>query len=510
MTRRRLLAPALLAACLAAATGSPAAADTLEEALLQAYRGNPTLLAARAQQRATDEGVAIARADARPNASANAQYIEFLRQASTSFTAPDRGFFAGIDLSVPIYSGGAITNAIRAAEERVDAGRAELRATESALFSRVVAAYMDVIRAEALVGLQQGEVSVLGVNLEATQDRFEIGDLTRTDIAQSQSRLALAQSDLRTAESNLIAARELYIALVGEAPTNLQPPPPLPNLPDSVDTAVAVALADNPDIEAARQRSAAAGLEIDIAGAGRSPRVQVFTGADYQNFLGTLGGPIVDDPATGGTVELRPAQSTNALQVGVGLTVPLFQGGRPAALERQAQARALATYETEVATIRDVVQQVRAAYASYRASLALIESGLVAVDAAELALEGVRAANTVGNRTILDILNAQQELLLARAQLVTARRNAYVAGFSLLAAMGRAEAADLALGEAGPLYDPIVNYDRIADKWWDRDTDADPVVEGRTTVDIPAADAMIGPVDDRVGARGRFPRTDRR
>ena len=493
MAAPRFLALALAAGC--AGLALPALADTLEEALLQAYRGNPTLLAARAQQRATDEGVAIARADARPNVSADGQYIEFLRQASTSFTAPDRGFFAGLDISVPVYSGGAIRNTIRAAEERVDAGRAELRATESALFSRVVAAYMDVIRAEALVALGQGQVDVLGVNLEATQDRFEIGDLTRTDIAQSQSRLALAQGDLRTAESNLIAARELYIALVGEAPTNLQPPPPLPNLPDSLDTAVAVALLDNPDIEAARQRSAAAALDIDIAGAGRSPRVSVFTGADYQNFLGTLGGPIVDDPATGGTVELRPAQSTNALQVGVGVSVPLFQGGRPAALQRQAQARALATYETEIAQTRDVVQQVRAAYASYRASLALIESGQVAVDAAALSLEGVRAENTVGNRTVLDILNAEQELASARAQLVTARRNAYVAGFTLLAAMGRAEAADLNLGKAGPLYDPIVNYERIAGKWWDRDTDADPVAQGTTNVDIAPADATIGPFD---------------
>jgi outer membrane protein len=468
---------------------APAQADTLREALTDAYRTNPTLQAARAQQRATDENVPIEKAAGRPSLDATGQYIEFVKQSSTSFTAPARSVGASLDLGVPIYSGGAVKNAVKAAENRVEAGQADLRGTESAIFTQVVAAYMDVIRGEALVGLSANQVEVLSVNLQATSDRFEIGDLTRTDVAQSQSRLALAQGDLRTAQSNLITARETYIQLVGEAPDNLQPPPPLPGLPESVEQAVDVALRDNPDLIAAKERAQAAEFDIDVAGAGRLPRVSVFTGGDYTNYLGTLGGNI-------GT---NVPQTSTAAQAGVRLSVPLFQGGRPGALQRQAQARASVTLEDEIAAERDVIAQVRAAYSSWQAANAIIASSQTAVDAASLSLEGTRAENSVGNRTILDILNAEQELLNARVQLVTARRNAYVAGFSLLAAMGHAEARDLGLSDDGPLYDPQDNYERVRGKWWDWDRDPDPAPVSTRTVDIPAADAEI-PVDDDSGA----------
>ena len=146
-------------------------------------------------------------------------------------------------------------------------------------------------------------------------------------------------------------------------------------------------------------------------------------------------------------------QTSTAAQAGGTVSIPLFQGGRPAALERQAQARASAALEQVIAAERDVIAQVRAAYSSWQASLAIIESSQTAVDAASLSLEGVRAENSIGNRTILDVLNAEQELLNSRVQLVTARRDAYVAGFTLLAAMGRAEARDLNLF-GGTLFEP--------------------------------------------------------
>ena len=474
---------ALLAAT--ALSAAPAHADTLREALTDAYRTNPTLQGARAQQRANDENVPIEKAAGRPSLDATGRYIEFVKQSSTNFTAPARSVSAALDLGVPIYSGGAVKNAVKAAENRVEAGQAELRGTESAIFTQVVAAYMDVIRAEALVGLAANQVEVLTVNVQATSDRFEIGDLTRTDVAQSESRLALAQGDLRTAQSNLITARETYIQLVGEAPTNLQPPPPLPGLPESPQQAVAVALEDNPDLIAARERSEAAGFDIDVAGSGRLPRVSVFTGGDYTNYLGTLGG----------NVGVGVPQASTTAQAGVQLSIPLFQGGRPAALQRQAQARASATLENEIAAERDVIAQVRAAYASWQAANAIIASTQSAVEAAALSLEGTQAENTVGNRTILDILNARQELLNAQVQLITARRNAYVAGFSLLAAMGHAEARDLGLADDGPLYDPQDNYQRVRGKWWDWDRDPDPVPQSTRTVDIPAPGAEI-PVND--------------
>ena len=474
-----------------ALTAVPAQADTLQDALTGAYLNNPTLEAARANLRATDETVQIERSAGLPSADATVVATEFLRQSDLNRAfSPDRALTAGVDLGVPIYSGGAVKNSVRAAEERVQAGRADLRGTESAIFSRVVAAYMDVLRGQALVALSANQVDVLGVNVQASSDRFEIGDLTRTDVAQSQARLAVAQGDLRSAQANLIAAREDYIALVGEAPTDLQAPPPLPGLPADVATAVDIALQDNPDLIAARERAAASGYDVEVAGSGRLPRVSVFAGYDYQNFLGTNPDRVLDpnDP----TVPLLPAdQTTAAAQAGVSLRVPLFQGGRPAALQRQATARATAALEEVIAAERETIAQVRSAYSSWQASLAIIESSQSAVDAAALSLEGVRAENSIGNRTILDVLNAEQELLSSRVQLVTARRNAYVAGFSLLAAMGRAEARDLGLGDEGVLYDPVANYERVSGSIWDWDRDPAPSATTRSTADIPAATAAI-------------------
>lgn len=485
---RRLALTTALASC---AFAVPASADTLEEALTEAYLRNPVLLAARAGQRATDESVVIEKSAGRPNVSSTATYTEIVEGASAN--GPDRLFSAGVDLGVPIYSGGAVRNSIRAAENRVAAGQADLRGTESAIFTQVVAAYMDVLRGQAVVTLSANQVEVLGVNLQATSDRFEIGDLTRTDVAQSQSRLALAESDLRSAQANLISARENYIALVGKAPTDLQAPPPLPGLPADVEQAVAVALENNPDLIAAKERAEASRFAIDAAGAGRLPRVSVFAGYDYQNTLNSLRLP--DGSAA-------PTQSGRDGQVGVSLRLPIFQGGLPAALERQAQARSAAALEQVVAAERDVIAQVRAAWSSWKASLSIIESNQLAVDAAALSLDGVKAENSIGNRDILDVLNAEQELLRARLQVVTARRNAYVAGFSLLAAMGRAEARDLGLEGVGVLYDPITNYDRVKGKFFDWESDPDPEAQGSRTVDIPAPTAEVPEEDESMMKSG--------
>ena len=478
MPARNAISLLLASACLLA---TPAQADTLKEALTRAYQDNPTLEAARAQQRATDESVVQQRAQGLPSVNANGTYSEFLRQSSTSFISPSRSVSANIELGVPIYQGGAVRNGILAAENRIEAGRAGLRGTESFLFTQVVATYMDVILNEALVALSSNNVDVLAVNLEATSDRFEIGDLTRTDVAQSESRLAIARGDLRAAQANLLTARENYIALVGVAPDNLQAPPPLPGLPASPDEAVDVALENNPDLIAARERAEAAGYDIDVAGAGRLPTVSVFTNGGYQNFLGTLGS-VTGTPAD---------QTSTSATAGVRLSVPLFNGGRVASQQRQATATAEAALENVIAAERDVIANVRAAYSSWRAANAIIASSESAVSAAQLSLEGVRAENSVGNRTILDILNAQQELLRAEVQLVTARRNAYVAGFSLLAAMGKAEARDLGLGDEGVLYDPVDNYDRVRGIIWDWQQDPDPVATSTRTIDIPAPDGEV-------------------
>jgi outer membrane protein len=470
----------LLAGFGIAAACAPAAGETLQDALEAAYETNPTLQAARASQRATDESVPIARADGLPSISSTTAYTEFVKESANNFTSPRRVLNSQVQIGVPVYSGGAVRNSIKAAKTRVEAGQADLRATESAIFSAVVAAYMDVILQEAVVGLNRNLVQVLSVNLEATSDRYEIGDLTRTDVAQSQARLALAQGDTLSAEASLAAARERYIQLVGNPPGDLAPPPPLPGLPETADEAVAIALEFNPDIIAAKERSRAAEYDIEVAGSSRLPSVSLFSSGTYNDYFGTLGGSVAN----------TFTQTETAAQVGARLSVPIFQGGRPAALRRQAQAFASAALENEIAVERDVIAQTRAAFSSWLAAQELIESSQLAVSAAELSLEGVRAENSVGNRTILDILDAEQELLSARVRLVTARRNAYVAGFTLLAAMGKAEARDLGL-DGGPLYDPEINYRRVRGKWFDWENDPPPEAQATRTVDTPVQDGDI-------------------
>jgi len=246
----RLAATASLLALTALA--APVQADNLREALVAAYNTNPTLEAARANQRAVDEGVPIQRAPGLPSADVTTTHIEFIRQSANAFAPPERNLGVTGALLVPVYSGGAVRNGIAAAKERVEAGQADLRNTESTIFAQVVAAYMDVLRTEALVALATNNVAVLRTNLEATSDRFQIGDLTITDVAQSRSRLAVAEGDLQSAEANLIAARETYIRLVGSAPGALEAPPPLPGLPDTVGEAIVSALENNPNLEAAK------------------------------------------------------------------------------------------------------------------------------------------------------------------------------------------------------------------------------------------------------------------
>jgi outer membrane protein len=482
MIQRRRLVTALMIATAAV----PASAETLREALVKAYQTNPTITGARAGQRATDENVPIARSRGLPGVNASSSYNEFLETASNSFTSPARQFSAGLTLSIPIYQGGAVRNSTLAAETRVAAGQSGLRDTEQSVFSQTVAAYMNVIRDSAIVALNQKQVGVLRTNLEATRDRFQIGDLTRTDVAQSESRLALAQGQLEQAQSNLIGSKENYIQLVGSAPTALEPPPPLPNLPGSADMAVAVALDSNPGLAAAKQRREAAVFDTRVARAGRLPKLSAVGSENYTDYLGSLG-----NLGTGATGVSQTSRSTT---VGLQATLPLFQGGLPGAQVRQAQALESQQIELVTATERNIIAQTRSAYAAWQASNLQIASFEAAVSANALSLEGVRAENSVGTRSILDILNAEQELLNAQTNLVSARRNAYVAGFSLLAAMGKAGVQDLGL-DGGPLYDPQVNYRRVRRSINDWASDPKPAPVATRTVDSPTqTPALIGPV----------------
>ena len=463
-----------------------ARAETLRDALIAAYKSNPDLASARATQRGTDEAVPIARSAGLPSLQGSVIYSHTLEQVASGVVNfnPTDAFQANTAFSAPVYAGGGIRSAIDAAKLRVKQGQASLRGTEISVFSQVVAAYLDVTLDGAIVALNRNNVSVLEVNLKATSDRFQIGDVTRTDVAQSSSRLAQGRATLRTAESNLIGVRERYIQIVGHAPGELDTPPPLAGLPRAPDDAVQFALDTNPDLAAARLATKAASYDVRAADATRLPRVAVVGSTGYTNYFGTL-------PAQ--AVQLGSLPHTGTAQIGVQATIPLYQGGLPSAQIRRAQANEGAADEHEISIEREVIATVRADFAAWKAANDGIALNQTAVDAARLSLEGVRAENTVGNRTILNILDAERELVNAQVNLVTARRNAYVAGFNLLAAMGKAQARDLALDEelGAALYDPQTHYDRDAHDLSDWHRDPVPVRQSTRTDAIPAQDATV-------------------
>lgn len=460
---------------------STAQAETLQGALAKAYTNNPTLTAARTGQRANDENVPIQRSHGLPSAAVSTNYNENLASPNSLSLQPTRSLSVGPQISVPLYQGGAVRNAVKAAKLRVDAGQANLRATEASVFSQTVGAYMDVIRDQAIVQLSRKNVAVLHTNLEATRDRFEIGDLTRTDVAQSEARLALAEGSLRGAEAQLIASRESYIRLVGDTPDDLQPPPPLPGLPDRVDEAVAIALNSNPDIASANLNVEASRADIGVARSARAPKLSATVGANYNNYLGSL-----DNSTPGASAD----QSGTSAVAGLNMSLPLFTAGRSSAMVRQAQSRTSQALEQYIEVERGVIAQARGAYASWQANNRVIVAAEQAVQANALSLEGVRAENSVGTRTILEILNAEQEYLNAQVDLVSARRNAYVAAFTLLAAMGKAEARDLGL-DGGSLYDPNEHYQHVRNQIWDWADGPAPQQEARDTRSLPAANADV-------------------
>lgn len=485
MFRKMALASAV--AVLAAGTAS---ADTLRDALVSTYANNPTITAQRQALRATDATVAIARAAGRPQVAGQVGVNRDLTRSGILDTGAGKGptVSGGVDFSYPIFNGGSVRNSVRAAETRVEAGRALLRAVEGDVFTEAVAAYMDVIRDRAVVELNENQVQVLTTNLEATRDRFGIGDLTRTDVAQSEARLQLAIAQLALAGARLEASEQNYRRVIGQQPGVLAPPPPLPPLPQTPEQAVRIALLYNPDLIAARRQARAAGLDVRVTEAGRLPTVSGVTSGNYVNALGgTRTDPLGRDLPSAGT----------ETSVGVATRIPLYQGGLPAARIRQAQAIEAQVMEQVIGTERAVVANTRAAFAAYQAALDAIRSNQIAVEATELALEGARAELSVGTRTVIEVLNAEQELLNSQVALVTVRRDAYVAGFQLLNAMGQAEADDLGL-DGGPLYDPLGNYRRVAGNWNDWASDPRRVPAATRTVTPEEAQPVVVPITEGV------------
>jgi outer membrane protein len=379
----------------------------------------------------------------------------------------------------------------------VTGGQASLRGTEGTVFVDAVSAYMDVLRDRAIVELNKNNVKVLETNLESTSDQFQAGTLTRTDVAQSQARLEDGRAQLTTAISNRTNSEENYRRVIGVLAGTIDQPPPLPTLPDSADHAEDTAFDNSPDIASAVAAVKAAHFDTQTARASRMPTVAATAGTNYYRYSGFAATGLGAGAGTqagvgsggGGTVF-----SGSASQAGVTLTVPLYQGGLPSAQVRQAQDFESAAIESETATERQVVANVRAAFSTYQAALGVIRSSEEALKANTLALEGVQAEQTAGLRQVLDVLNAEQEKLQSQVNLVSAQHDAYVAGFQLLNAMGLVDYKHLGLN-GGALYDPTTDYRhaRRALSDWDENPRPQPVAKTTYGPQIPPENPPVTP-----------------
>ena len=340
------------------------------------------------------------------------------------------------------------------AKALVRAGRAQLLAAEQTVLLSAATSYMDVVRDSAIVDLRQHNVELLKKQGEATQAQFNAGSLTRTDVAQSQARLAAAQSDFTAAQSQLQISRANFEQAIGRAPETLEIEPALPpGMPAGADDSITLALKQNPSIVSARENEIAANYSVDDAIGTMLPTLSV------QGQYGYSQGSLVTP--TGGTS--IGGNTSHALIITGQLSIPIYQGGAEEAAVRQAkELHAQAQYNVQVSDLQ-VRQAVAAAWAQFESAQASIASNEAAERANEIAFEGVTKEQQVGSRTILDVLNAEQELLNASVALVSAKRNAEVAAFQVLAANGSLTAKNLGLKVK--FYDPIEHYDDDAARW---------------------------------------------
>jgi len=447
MTYRKVL---LMASAMMAFASSPAAAESLAEALAQAYTSNPDLAAQRAALRAVDEDVAAAVSGYRPSLSGQAS-IDRVDDNVSSGSNTSKA--ASASVNQPVFRGFRTRNSVRAADSQVLAQRERLRTSEQQVLLNAVTAYMDVVRDEAVLRLNQNQVEVLQRQLEANRDRFEVGELTRTDVAQSEARLSTAISNRTAAEATLTASREAYRRVIGQLPGSLDASPELPALPPTADEAIAVATEESPILLAARYAEQAQRYNVSVNKGAVLPSVDATAGVSWRQDGFSRTGLDNDFPGT-----VTGGRDRTSASVGATLTVPLYQGGSEYAAVRRAQ-QVQSQRVLEIASAeRQVTESARNAWEQLRTARSTIQSASEAVRAGEIALEGVTQEQMVGSRTILDVLDAQQELLNARVSLVRAQRDQYVAAYTLLGAMGRLTAEDLGLPVE--VYDPTEHYKR--------------------------------------------------
>ncbi|HSV00797.1 MAG TPA: TolC family outer membrane protein [Roseiarcus sp.] len=446
----------LLAAASLAALGAGAGrAETIGGALVKAYLTNPDINTQRAGVRVADENVPKANAGYLPTVEASGNIGIQRGQAniitgagespSTNFLAKPRG--VALQASETVFNGSRTLNSIRQAESQVFGAREQLRNTEQNTLLSALTAYMDVLEDTAILGLDRNNVDVLREQLRETRDRFTVGEVTRTDVAQAEASLASAQAIALSAEATLQAAVARYRQFIGDQPTSLAPVKPLVRpLPKSLPEAISISQIEHPAIGGSLHGIDAAQLQVKIAEGALYPTIGVSASVSQQY-----------------DVNGEPGIHVLSGQIMGQINIPIYQGGAEYAATRQAK-ESLSQQEIQTDSLRNQVRQaVVAAWGLNEASVGVVRAARAAVSANEVALTGVREEAKVGQRTTLDVLNAQQALLQARTTLVQAEHDQVVDSYSLLSAIGRLNIPTLGLSVAE--YDPRVHFDQVKNKW---------------------------------------------
>ena len=443
----------LMAAVAAIALSGPLSAETLQDAIQTAYLNNPQLEAQRRTSDVAQEQLAQAKAQWRPNVSASASFGYESVDSTRAFSANlgDRPVStAQLQATLPVYAGGRIKSGIRSAKAGIGQANAQLEGTSQDLILQVITSYVDVIRDRETVKIRENSVGLLEEQVRASRDRFEVGEVTRTDVAQSEARLEGSKAALAGAEAQLEASLALYAFLIGAEADMLVSPPAAPVLPGSVEEAISVGLSQNPDLLASVFGERVATEGVKSAYGSLRPTVSIVASASQQETY-------VDS-----------FRDTN-LSATAQASVPLFQGGfirsqvRSAKIQRD-QAKLL-TDNIE----RQIRAQVAQGWFRHIAALRAIEASERQVEAAEIAYDGAKEELAVGVRTTLDVLDQEQQLLEARLNLIQSERDAYVAAHQLLRAMGALTLQRLNLGIE--MYDPNDYGDKVQRNWLLTDTE---------------------------------------
>lgn len=450
----RVLAGAAVAALLLPLAGvAPVLADTIDAALVRAYQTNPQLNAQRASVRVTDESVPQALSGYRPRvavtASGGYQYTDIVTgvgPAAVRLTGTQVPRAVGATVTQTLFNGQQTANRTRAAEGQVSSAREGLRVLEQSVLLAAATIYMDYLRDAATLEVQRSNVRVLEQTLKQTRDRFNVGEVTRTDVAQSEAQLAAGRTQQLTAESNLTTTRSNFRRIIGSEPVGLAAGSPVDRfLPGTLPVAIDLGLTENPNVTSAMFGIDVSFLNVKVNEGALFPTVTLQASAQ-QAYEQTISIP-------------RQFGASAIAQV----SIPIYQGGAEYALIRQSK-ETLAQQRLTLEQIRDQTRaSVVQAWGQLQAGKAQVASAQAQVSASEIALNGVREEAKAGQRTTLDVLNAQQALVNARVALVTAQHDRVVASYAVLSAVGRLSPTVLQLGTT--VYDPSVHYHQVRDSW---------------------------------------------